>query len=95
MQELLRKSGTRHEDVDLFVFHQASKLILDRLRCSLAIPEEKYCRAFSDCGNTIASSVPIALKSAWDQGRIGSGTTALLAGFGVGYSWGATLVRWT
>jgi 3-oxoacyl-[acyl-carrier-protein] synthase III len=77
------------------VFHQASKVILDRLRAILAIPEAKFCRAFSDCGNTIASSIPIALKRASEQGRIGPGTTTALVGFGVGYSWSATLVRWT
>jgi len=95
IEELLRKSGAVAEEIDLFVFHQASKLILERLRNILGIPEAKFCRDFSDCGNTIASSIPIALKRAWDQGRIGAGTTALLAGFGVGYSWSATLVRWS
>ena len=47
------------------------------------------------CGNTVSSTVPIALKDAEREGRLKPGALVLLAGFGVGFSWAATLVRWT
>jgi 3-oxoacyl-[acyl-carrier-protein] synthase-3 len=48
----------------------------------------------ADCGNTVSSTIPIALHSARAEGRLKQGMLAMLVGFGVGYSWGATLLRW-
>jgi len=46
------------------------------------------------CGNTVSSTIPIALKQADLEDRLAEGTLVMLVGFGVGYSWGATLLRW-
>jgi 3-oxoacyl-[acyl-carrier-protein] synthase-3 len=75
--------------VDLFVFHQANRYMLDHLRKRMAIPPEKFIVAMQSCGNTVSSTIPIALKHA----QIGQGSLLMLVGFGVGYSWGATLWR--
>jgi len=48
----------------------------------------------SDCGNTVPSTIPIEFKHAVDDGRPQRGQTAMLVGFGVGYSWASTLLRW-
>jgi len=45
-------------------------------------------------GNTVSSSIPIALRAASDKGNISFGNKLLLAGFGVGYSWAATILKW-
>jgi 3-oxoacyl-[acyl-carrier-protein] synthase III len=81
-------------DIDLFIFHQANKYMLDSLRRKTGIPEEKYYVFMKDCGNTVSSTIPIAMKHAIEEGRLRKGNLVMLVGFGVGYSWGATLVRW-
>lgn len=91
---LLEKSGHSLEDVDLFVFHQANRYMLEHLRKKLKLPAEKFVISMSHCGNTVSSTIPIALKQAVEAGRLKSGALVMLLGFGVGYSWGATFVRW-
>lgn len=94
VNELLTKASMNREDVDLFVFHQANRYMLDHLRRKLQIPEEKFVIAMEDIGNTVSSSIPIALVRAQASGQLVPGALVMLLGFGVGYSWGATLVRW-
>lgn len=95
VNRLLAKSGKVIGDVDLFVFHQANRYMLDHLRKRLNIPTEKFHIFMKECGNTVSSTIPIALKNAGDQGRLPEGSLVMLVGFGVGYSWGATLLRST
>ena len=68
--------------------------MLEHLRKSMKIPAEKFQVSMSHCGNTVSSTIPIALKHAQAEGRIQPGSLVMLVGFGVGYSWGATLVHW-
>jgi len=91
---LLAKSGKTMDDIDLFVLHQANKFMLEHLRKKLKIPEEKFVYALEDCGNTVSPTIPIALSRAATDGQMRSGDLVMLVGFGVGYSWAATLVRW-
>lgn len=91
---LLDRAGKRIDEIDLFVFHQANRYMLEHLRKRMKLPAETFCVAMSHCGNTVSSTIPIALKHASCEGRLKQGDTAMLVGFGVGYSWGATLVRW-
>ena len=95
VQSLLDKSLLTLEDVDLFVFHQANQYILEHLRKRIKIPTGKFQITMSHCGNTCSSSIPIALKHASLEGKLREGSLAMLVGFGPGYSWGATLVRWS
>ncbi len=95
VQTLLDRTGLALDGIDLFVFHQANRHMLDTLRRRLAIPPEKFEVSMGDCGNTVSSTIPIALKHAAAEGRLQPGATVMLVGFGVGYSWGATLVRWS
>jgi 3-oxoacyl-[acyl-carrier-protein] synthase-3 len=82
------------EQIDLFVFHQANRYMLDSLRTALSIPEDRFHVSMKNCGNTVSSTIPIALKHASAEGTLKSGNLVMLIGFGVGYSWGAALVRW-
>jgi 3-oxoacyl-[acyl-carrier-protein] synthase-3 len=93
VDRLLQKAGLDLNAIDLFVFHQTNTYTLQHLRKRLKIPEEKFVISMSHCGNTVSSTIPIALKDAMDSGRVPSGSTVMLVGFGVGYSWGATLLR--
>lgn len=94
VQELLARAEKQLSDIDLFIFHQANEYILEHLRKKLRIPSEKFFVAMREFGNTVSCTIPIALKQASEQGRIRSRDLVMLVGFGVGYSWGATLVRW-
>ena len=91
---VLEKAGKTMMDVDLVVFHQASKVVIDNLVRILNLDESKVFRGFRDIGNTVSASIPIALKQAQEQNRLCAGQTVLLVGFGVGLSWGACLVQW-
>ena len=92
--KLLAKTGKHCDDIDLFVFHQANRYILEHLRRKLKVPGEKFYVSVASCGNTVSSTIPIALKRATEDGTLKDGALVMLVGFGVGYSWGATLVEW-
>ena len=79
-------------EVDFYIFHQASKLLLDQLRMRLKIPAPKFYAEISDVGNTVSATIPIALERALVSGQIRCGSRVLVAGFGVGYSWAGTIV---
>jgi 3-oxoacyl-[acyl-carrier-protein] synthase-3 len=91
---LLERANLCVADIDLFVFHQANRFILEHLRKKIGVPPEKFVFALEHVGNTVSSSIPIALQEAKDAGRLERGSLVMLVGFGVGYSWAATLVRW-
>jgi 3-oxoacyl-[acyl-carrier-protein] synthase-3 len=91
---LLHKAALRLDDVDLFVFHQANGHTLEELRRRIDIPADKFHIAISHCGNTVSSSIPIALKDAERTGHLRRGARVMLVGYGVGFSWAATLVKW-
>lgn len=95
VNDLLAASGREMESIDLFVFHQANQYMLEHLRKRMKVPEEKFMLYLADVGNTVSSTIPIALSEAERQGRLYDGAIIMLVGFGVGYSWGATLVRWS
>lgn len=86
---ILDKSGLTKEDIDLFIFHQANKYMLNHLRKKIKIPEEKFFISMEHCGNTVSSTIPIALYEAQKEGKTTDIKNLILAGFGVGYSWGA------
>jgi 3-oxoacyl-[acyl-carrier-protein] synthase-3 len=91
---LLEKMHLHLDDVDLFVFHQANRYMLDHLRKKLKIPEEKFVVGMEHVGNTVSSTIPIVLSDAAASGRLKDGQRVMVVGFGVGYSWAATILRW-
>ena len=95
ISKLLDKSSISIEDVDLFVFHQASKLVIDTLIQKLSLDTKKVFTNYESVGNTVSATIPIALKDAVAQGFLKNGDKVLIAGFGVGLSWGSTLINWT
>jgi 3-oxoacyl-[acyl-carrier-protein] synthase III len=92
IKQVLQKNGLEADSIDLYIFHQANKYMLNHLRKKIGISEDKFFIFLEGCGNTVSSTIPIALFEAMKQNRTPQGTIALLAGFGVGYSWaGCTL----
>jgi 3-oxoacyl-[acyl-carrier-protein] synthase-3 len=91
VDSLLEKGGVGKGDIDLFVFHQANRYMLEHLRKKMGIPEERFVIAMREVGNTVSSTIPIALCEAERTGQLKPGMRIALVGFGVGYSWGACL----
>ncbi|OGL10675.1 MAG: hypothetical protein A3F92_09375 [Candidatus Rokubacteria bacterium RIFCSPLOWO2_12_FULL_71_22] len=94
VRECLRANGLAVGDVDHFIFHQANLRILEAVGEGLGIAPGRLFVDVERYGNTAAASVPIALHEAVDAGRVRDGDLVLLASFGTGFSWGATLLRW-
>ena len=86
----LAKNNVKLEDIDWFVFHQANTFMLKHLRKKIGIAEEQFLMHMEDCGNTVSSTLPIVLKE--HLSKFEKGQKLLLAGFGVGYSWGGTIL---
>lgn len=94
IQELLEKTGLQTEDIDLFVLHQANRRIIESVAKRLGISMEKLPVNVNEYGNTSSASIPILLDELNRKGILQSGQKIVLAGFGAGLSWGATLVEW-
>lgn len=93
VDELLQKSGKSRKDIGAFIFHQANKYMLDRLQELCHLEGANYFNDVLDRGNTVSSSIPIAMADAWDRGLLKPNEWVMLVGFGVGLSWGAALVK--
>lgn len=94
LDEVCARNGVGREDIDLFVFHQANAFMLETLRASNRLPRERFFVDLTDVGNTVSASIPIALARAEAAGRLKDGMRVLVMGFGVGLSWGATIIKW-
>jgi 3-oxoacyl-[acyl-carrier-protein] synthase-3 len=94
VDDTLARAGMSKSDIDMFVFHQANRYMLEHLRKKLGLHEGKFFVSMEHCGNTVSSSIPIALRDAQTTGRLKSGMRLMLVGFGAGYSWSATLAKW-
>jgi 3-oxoacyl-[acyl-carrier-protein] synthase-3 len=93
VEETLKKNGLREEEIDYFIFHQANKYIIEHLRKKIGIPENKFYSDLLFTGNTVSSTIPIALKESLGNSLICPENRVLLCGFGVGHSWGATVIK--
>ena len=92
VKNLLGTENLEIKSIDKFVFHQANKFMLEKIRLKLGISEEKFIFNSEDIGNTVSSTIPISLKKLIENNQILVGDKILLAGFGVGLSYGATLI---
>ena len=91
---LLKKIKIDRNKIDKFIFHQASKYILDNINRRLSIKKEETFENYSKVGNTISASIPIALKDASIKKKILNNNLIIIAGYGVGLSWGSALLKW-
>jgi 3-oxoacyl-[acyl-carrier-protein] synthase-3 len=93
VKDILLKNGLSQDDIDLFVLHQANRYMMEFLRKKMKITPEKFYYYIENVGNTVSSTIPIAIKEAMADGSISTGKKVLIAGFGVGYSWGGTIIE--
>ena len=94
VKELINKEEVEMSAIDLFIFHQANRFMLNHLRKKLGISEERFFVFMENCGNTVSSTIPIALYEAKKQDKIVKNGKVMLAGFGVGYSWAGCILQY-
>ena len=92
--EVCSTAGISMEDIDLWVPHQANFRIIDAAARRIGLPLDKVAINIDEYGNTSSASIPIALEEAIRKGRVKTGDHVLLAGFGSGLTWGASLLKW-
>ena len=93
MKDILAKNSLTNDGVDYYVFHQANKFMLNTIRKVCVLPKDKFYVNLEETGNTVSSTVLIALKQCLDAGTIHKGMRVMVAGFGVGLSWGGTILK--
>lgn len=93
-ERVLTKAGLGKEDIDLFVPHQANIRIIQSAMQRLDLPPEKCVINVDKYANTSATSIPLALVEAAEEGRMKEGDTVLMVGFGGGLTWGASVLIW-
>jgi len=93
MKQILEKNKMEKEDVDYYVFHQANKFMLNTIRKVCVLPKDKFYVNLENTGNTVSSTVLIGLKDCLDAGVLKSGMKVMVSGFGVGLSWGGTVLK--
>lgn len=93
MKEILKKNKIEKDDVGYYVFHQANKFMLNTIRKICALPKDKFYINLKETGNTVSSTILIGLKDCIDNKIIKEGNHIMIAGFGVGLSWGGTILR--
>lgn len=89
---LLDKAHLTREAVDYFVLHQANRFMLEALRKKMGIDPERFPIHVEECGNTVSSTIPLALEAMREQGCFATPKTLMLLGFGVGFSWAGCLL---
>lgn len=93
IKSVLAESGWTMEQVDSFVFHQANKFMLEFLGKKMKLPREKLPIVLEKYGNTSSATVPLAMTEALASRLRGETLRLVLAGFGVGFSWGAVAIE--
>ncbi len=93
VKKTLENNGISKDDVSMFVFHQANSFMLEFLRKKIKIDPNKFFINMGNIGNTVSNSIPIALRDAQEQDKLHS--NVLICGFGVGYSWGGCILKYS
>jgi 3-oxoacyl-[acyl-carrier-protein] synthase-3 len=93
-ERVLAKNGLKGSDVDCFIAHQANKRIITATADRLKMPREKVIINIENFGNTTAGTIPLAMRTAIETGRLKKGNTLLIASVGAGFTSGASLIKW-
>lgn len=92
VRSLLKQASLSIDDIDRFVFHQASHLALEALQRTLRIDDDRMVFDMADTGNLVSASIPVVLERQIALGAVAPGQKVLIAGFGVGLSWGVMIL---
>jgi len=93
-EKLLERNGLTGKDVDVFIPHQANRRIIAATADRLGMPMEKVIIDIDRYGNTTSATIPLAMNTARQEGKLKKGNLVLLAAVGAGFTVGTTLLRW-
>ena len=93
VEQVLKNNYIDKDTIDYFVFHQANKFMLNTIRKVCTIPKDKFYINLEQTGNTVSSTIPIALKDIIEAKKLENNMNILITGFGVGYSWGGCILK--
>lgn len=94
INEGLQANNLEVSDIDMLIPHQANLRISQFIQQKFKLTDDQVYNNIQKYGNTTAASIPIALTEAWEQGKIKSGDTVVLAAFGSGFTWGSVIMKW-
>jgi 3-oxoacyl-[acyl-carrier-protein] synthase III len=94
INEGLQANDLQVSDIDMLIPHQANLRIAQYIQAKFKLTDEQVFNNIQKYGNTTAASIPIALTEAWEQGKIKSGDTVILAAFGSGFTWASAIIKW-
>jgi 3-oxoacyl-[acyl-carrier-protein] synthase-3 len=91
---LLKRNNLKGSDIDVFIPHQANKRIIQATADRLGLRTESVIINIDRYGNTTAATIPLAMQTAREEGKLKKGSLVMLASVGAGFTVGATLLRW-
>jgi 3-oxoacyl-[acyl-carrier-protein] synthase-3 len=94
INEGLQANNLEVSDIDMLIPHQANLRIAQFIQKKFGLTDNQVFNNIQKYGNTTAASIPIALTEAWEQGKIKSGDTLVLAAFGSGFTWASAIIKW-
>jgi 3-oxoacyl-[acyl-carrier-protein] synthase-3 len=94
INEGLQANNLEVSDIDMLIPHQANLRISQFIQNKFKLSDDQVFNNIQKYGNTTAASIPIALTEAWEQGKIKSGDTVVLAAFGSGFTWASAIIKW-
>ncbi|EKT4499758.1 3-oxoacyl-ACP synthase III family protein [Flavobacterium psychrophilum] len=94
INEALEANNLQVSDIDMLIPHQANLRISQFIQKKFELNDDQVFNNIQKYGNTTAASIPIALTEAWEQGKIKSGDTVVLAAFGSGFTWASAIIKW-
>ncbi len=94
INEGLEANNLKVSDIDMLIPHQANLRISQYIQQKFNLTDDQVFNNIQKYGNTTAASIPIALTEAWEQGKIKTGDTVVLAAFGSGFTWGSAIIKW-
>jgi 3-oxoacyl-[acyl-carrier-protein] synthase-3 len=87
VENILESAGLTHDDIDTYLFHQATYKMLNQLQQRLGLDDDRLPIVLKDCGNTVSSTIPILINELRSTGKLKANSRNMLVGFGVGWSW--------
>jgi 3-oxoacyl-[acyl-carrier-protein] synthase-3 len=94
IHEGLQANNLQVSDIDMLIPHQANLRISQFIQKKFELRDDQVFNNIQKFGNTTAASIPIALTEAWEQGKVKSGDTIVLAAFGSGFTWASAIIKW-
>ena len=91
---MLEKNEVKPEEIDWYILHQGNRRILEAVAKRMGEPVEKFPMNMEEYGNTSSASIPILLDELNRAGKLNRGQKIILAGFGAGLTWGASILEW-